>query len=475
MNVKLTERMLSTIRRFSMIEPGEKVLVAVSGGPDSVALLYALHSISKEIGISLHAAHLNHSFRGEESDADEQYVSQLAEKLEVPFTSEKIDVPAIRETLRLSPEEAARLVRYEFLERVAAEIQADRIAVGHTADDQVETVILNLLRGTGIDGLAGMPPVRNKIIRPLVEVRRSAVEEYVEHLHLHPRIDSSNLTASYTRNRIRLDLLPLLRREYNPELDTAVLRLLELARADSAYLNVEVQKALGKLVTSRKTGSVVLDAAELSALPLAVKRRVLREALREIRGGLADVGFIHVDELVRLLEAESNFEVELPGGAFARRRGGSFVLLSSKPVELPIIYCHEVKVPGATSVREIDATLVAELVSKPTELVLPRGSGEIVLDYGRISGTLVVRNWRPGDRIRPLGMHGRKKVQDIFVDGKIPREARHRIPLIADEQKVVWVAGLVMSEEVKITEATQEFLSLRARPCRTCGPRISVV
>ena len=460
----LIQSMLSTIRRYSMMETGDRVLCAVSGGPDSVALLHALWSVRDELGISLHVAHLNHCFRGAESDADAEYVRELASNIGLDCSVESIDVPELQKVLRLSTEEAARLVRYEFLERVASEVGASRIAVGHTADDQVETVLLNLLRGTGIDGLSGMPPVRGKIIRPLIEVRRSEVEAYVERHGLHPRIDATNLVAEYTRNRIRLDLLPLLRREYNPETDAAILRLAELARADAAYMNVEAEEAFNGSITQRGADSLSLDANAVQSYPLALRRRIVREAVKAVRGEIADVGFIHIEELLRLLDAGTDFKYELPGGVFVQRTRAALVLSSSRPSELPIIYCYDLAVPGETVVPEIDVRIRTEITSQAVDHARPRGSMEVVLDYEAISGKLVVRSWRPGDRIRPLGLGGSKKVQDLFVDCKIPREARHRIPLIADDEKVIWVAGLALSEQAKVTDRTRKYLIIGSAP-----------
>ena len=464
MKSNLLENILSTIRRLSMLKPGDKVLVAVSGGPDSVALLHALWSLRDELGITLYAAHLNHSFRGKESDQDAEYVAQLAGNLGVPCTVEKIDVPEIQRTLRLSPEEAARLVRYEFLERVADEIVANRIAVGHTADDQVETVLLNILRGAGIDGLSGMPPVRGRIIRPLIETRRSVVEEYVERHNLRPRIDATNLLATYARNRIRLELLPLLRREFNPEVDAAILRLSELATEDSAYLNMEAEETLARLKTGQNEQSLSLDVPGLLECRPAIRRRAIRSAVSELRGGLADIGFVHVEDLIRLLDGGKDFRYELPGGIYVERAREMLTFSSSKIAELPIIYCYELCVPGKTEVPEIGVIIEVDLSRTPIEPIRPPDSLEVVLDRDSIVGKLKVRNWEPGDRIRPLGLGGSKKIQDIFVDKKIPRAARHRVPIIADDEKVVWIAGLALSESVKVTGRTREFLVLRSMP-----------
>ncbi|HEY3297419.1 MAG TPA: tRNA lysidine(34) synthetase TilS, partial [Armatimonadota bacterium] len=267
----LQQTMLATISRFSMVHPGDKVLVALSGGPDSVTLLHALWTAREELGITLLAAHLNHSIRGRESDKDAEYASEFAASLGVECTVEKIDVPEIRKSLRLSEEETARIVRYDFLERTAANTGCSRIAVAHNADDQVETVILNVLRGTGLDGLSGMPPVRGQIIRPLIDVKRSQIEAYIEEHNLSPRTDLTNLEPKYTRNRVRLKLLPFLREEFNTNVDAAILRIAELARVDSTYLNIETESALARSATQRAEGTISIDAESIIHLPLAIR------------------------------------------------------------------------------------------------------------------------------------------------------------------------------------------------------------
>ena len=452
--------MRSTIHRYLMMDRGDKILVAVSGGPDSVALLHALLSLQSDLEISLHVAHLNHSMRGEASDEDAAYVGRLAAELKLEFTSERIDVPEIRKALRLSEEEAARVVRYDFLERTAEAVKANRIAVGHNADDQVETVLFNFLRGTGVDGLSGMPPVRGKIVRPLIEIRRAEIEKYLEEHGLSPRIDLTNLQAKYTRNRIRLELLPEIR-QYNSEVDSAILRLSELAREDSAYLNRQAEEAFDRLVKKRDDNSLSLDVSGLQLLALALRRRLIRLAARTVRGEIADIGLGHVDELLRLLDAGRDFRYELPGGVFVVRERADLSFSSCPEVEVAITYSRELPIPGKAVISEIEARIESEISHGMTDSIRPRGSAEVVLDRERIVGTVRVRNWLPGDRVQPLGMSGHKKVQDIFVDAKIPRAVRHRIPLVVDDQSILWIPCLAISEKAKTTPTTREFLILR--------------
>jgi tRNA(Ile)-lysidine synthase len=457
----LIETMLATIRRYGMMDSGEMVLAALSGGPDSVALLHSLHTLAEELGITLHAAHLNHSFRGEESDTDEEFVRTICNKLGVPCTSEKIDVPALSKVLRLSPEETARMVRYDFLDRISDKVGAQRIALGHTADDQVETVLLNLLRGSGIDGLSGMPAVRARIVRPLIDTRRTQVEEYLNSNHIIARTDSTNLTSIYSRNRVRLELLPTLRQDYNPAIDGAILRLSELAAEDSAYLCKESEERLRKIATVHKNGSIVVPAAQLGEMPLAIRRRVLRTAIAQVRGQLLNIGFTHIAEVLRLLETGVNFQNELPGGTFVKRTGSVLTISPGKPEEPEITYEYHLKSPGLTEVPEIDATIEVETGRMPVDFKFPRGSFQVVFDRMSILGILRVRNWLPGDRIRPLGLGGSKKVQDVFMDAKVPRELRYRVPILADDAGVLWVAGITVSESAKITDSSLEYLRIR--------------
>lgn len=458
-SIDFLQGMLETIHRFSMVQPGETVLVAVSGGPDSVVLLHSLLSLRTNLGIELHVAHLNHSIRGQASDSDAEFVGRLAQGLGIPATIQKIDVPTIRETLHLSMEEAARLVRYDFLEKCAMEFGAARIAVGHNADDQVETVLMNLLRGSGIGGLSGMPPVRDKIIRPLIQTRRAQIEEYLNEHSLQYITDATNLVPEYTRNRIRLQLLPMLRSEYNVELDSGILRLSELAREDNAYLEEEAASIIARTLKAESDGTIAFDPGEWSGFGLAIRRRLVRAALRRV-GGIADIGFSHVESLLDLLAGGRNFRYEFPGGVFVRRSGSRLEFLNERPLIKSVEYCRELEVPGTTPIPAIGISVRVEVADHPLEYRRPRGSRDIVLDNASVKGMLKVRNWIPGDRVRPLGLGGTKKLQDVFVDAHIPEDLRHRIPIIVDDEKVLWVAGILVSEDCRVTAATKSYIHL---------------
>jgi len=318
----LTEQALAFIRRHDLVSTGETLVVGVSGGPDSVCLLYLLVGLKEELGICLHVAHLNHMLRGAESDGDAEYVFGLANRLGVAATLGRESVKDYRKEHRLSLEEAARQVRYHFLADVAGEVGANRVAVGHTLDDQVETILMRLVRGAGALGLQGMKPLTEwesvqgkampKIIRPLLETSREKVTEYCRQHDLAPRQDSSNLSPSHLRNRIRYELMPLLR-SYNPRIDEALLRMADTLAAESDFLQQQVSLAWDKVV-AEDGGALVLGAKEFKSLHPALQRHLLREVVRRILGSLEDIEWKHIEQLRRALDLPKGKRVALPRG-----------------------------------------------------------------------------------------------------------------------------------------------------------------
>lgn len=456
----LIDNMMTTISRYRMADRGQKLLVGVSGGPDSVVLLHALHTVSDYMGFSLHAAHLDHSFRGAESDRDAVYVQDFAALLGVDSTIEKADVPAACVTLRMSSEQAAREIRYDFFQRTAVQVGADRIVVAHTADDQVETCIMNLLRGTGIDGLAGIPPVRDNIIRPLINIPRCDIEAYILRHGLHPRIDSTNLLPIYRRNKVRLELLPYLRHHYNEGIDGTLLRLAELAGDDSAYLNNEADRILAEILTFHVDDTVIISVSALRRHHISLNRRIIRQALRTLIGGIKDIGYVHVEIILDLLKAGGNFTTDLPDNIKVNRVYDDLVF-TSHVIERPIVrYSYPIQIPGDTMIPEIGVTIRTAMYDEQIEYRRPDRSDDIVVDYDSLKGDLHARTWRPGDRIDPLGLGGSKKVQDIFSDMKIPGSLRDEIPIITDSEKIIWVCGISMSETVKVNQGTNKYLRI---------------
>lgn len=447
---------LTAAKRHAMFNPGDKVLVAVSGGPDSVAMLHALHTCSAEFGISLHVAHLNHGIRGEESNLDEGFVCNLAHSLKLPVTVGKVDVPALRAEWRVGEEEAARVARLRFLHDTATELDAHKIAVGHTADDRAESVLLNIIRGCGVDGLGSIRPVNGNIVRPLIDATRADVERYIAEHALPYRIDESNADTTYTRNRVRHELLPMLESEYNPEVRSALVRLAEIAAAQSDLIEGLAESAMHEVALGG-----ALDAEMFARLPAAIQSQAIRNEIVRLKGDLTDVSFEQIESVMDALRAGGDFAVNLPSGEiFATRKGHSLRIWRREAVAVVEPFECALQVPGSTEISATGWTLHCVTIEKPVPGKLP--ADEAMIDVDSVVGTLRIRSVRPGDRIVPLGMTGSKKLQDVFVDRKVPKPERAQAAVVVDDEKLLWVVGIVASELGKVTDRTVRAIRVTA-------------
>jgi len=510
--VNLESKVLDFIQRYSLISRKELVVVGVSGGADSVCLLHVLAKWQKRLGIKLHIAHLNHQLRGAESEADAEYVSNLAGSLGIPITVDSQDVAAYRTERNCSIEEAARELRYAFLARVAKEVGANRIAIGHTRDDQVETILMHILRGTGITGLCGLAPcspmaydsqgmslpasplsLRAKrsnllVIRPLLDITREETTSYCQEHQLDPRIDSSNLSLSFFRNRLRLQLLPLLR-QYNPSVDQALLRLADIAKEDSVLIEQQAS-GLWDEVARQENNTIYLDKKQIASLPIALQRQLLRVAVTKLAGDVRDIEASHIEAARSLLNKPASKRISLPHGFICHGGYNELVItrlpsvtatfhsaIASEAWQSQLPPCpfpplsgeFPLKVPGqtvfpgwnviASIVRERATSLSSRGALSTSERT---GQSNLVahFDLRKTGMKLFVRQRRPGDRFQPLGMSMLKKLYEFMVDAKIPRSWRGRIPIVCSPQQIIWVVGWRIDDRVKTTEASQEILRL---------------
>jgi len=442
--------------KHRMFSQGDRVLAAVSGGPDSVAMLHALHTHSAEFGIRLYVAHLNHQIRGEESNLDEVFVHNLAHSFGLEAIIRRVDVPSLREELGMGVEEAARFVRYKFLRDTSTELGANKIAVGHNADDRVESVLLNVIRGAGISGLGSIRPIRGNIVRPLLDTPRKEIEQYIKENALPFRIDESNMDTSYARNRIRHELIPLLEQDYNPAIREALVKLAEIAGAQNDLITDLANAALNEIRDDSNINPVhFLD------LHKALQYQVIRAEIERLKGNLLDVGYEHVERVIEALRSGEDFTITLPSGLiYAERRGDKFSI--RKREKLPEIEPFDVPLPapGSVKIELIGLNIQADIIDSPTPGKLP--PDEALIDADSITGQLRIRSIHPGDRIVPLGMQGSKKLQDIFVDKKISKSERTRAAVVVDDEKVLWVVGVVSSERGKVTDKTRRAIHLRS-------------
>ena len=448
---------------------GATILVAVSGGPDSLALLHALVAAKNRTVIDgIAVAHFDHGLRGEESAAEAAFVADYCHTNGVPCRLGAAGSGSIAGSSRGSLQEAAREARYAFLDRTADDMGARFIATAHNRDDQIETVLINILRGTGIDGLRGIPRRNGRYIRPLLNVDRPTIEAYCAEHGLTPRRDPSNDDpAHYLRNRVRLELLPLLERDYHPSVRDSLLRLSDNAAIDSAYLDEIARDAFTSVSASYRgmgvppVSNVFLDAAALTALPHAIRRRVVRLAVERVRGTREGLTESHVELALDLAAGNPGaigFTIPTPPCRVLLHDGRlTFEIPPATDSTTP--YSIPLAIPSAI---DLDNGWTISVSLAPFEGVDEAHTA--TMDAGKIDlSTLVIRSRVDGDRIDPLGMGGKtKKLQDVFVDGKIPKRERDSWPIVADIYGVVWIPGLTQSERAKVREATAQVLYLTA-------------
>ena len=455
------------IKEYGLVAGGEKVLVAVSGGPDSVCMLKVLNNLKEILKIQLYAAHLDHCLRVGESDADAKYVGELTAKLGIPCNIEKRDVEHWHKQSKTSLEEAAREVRYRFLEEVARQVGATRVAVGHTRDDQVETTLMHYLRGAGVQGLRGLRaaapiPYGNKedgiwVVRPLLKASRRETAEYCQSHDLKPCCDPSNNDTKFLRNRIRLELIPLLR-QYNPEIDDALVRLADLAGEDADFIDEKASAACSAVAT-REGCLTCLDSGKLRILPLALQRRVFRIVLEQSYGSLRDIEASHVEALVSLLFSNTGKCVHLPGGIMATNERNRMVISGQDAPTCPwpvLDQAYGLNIPGETRLPgwRVTADLIGENFYREDDIF------SASFDLSRAGRQLTVRGRRPGDRFHPLGMAHSHKLQDFMVDSAIPRSWRDSVPIVCSPGQIIWVAGWRIDDRVKVTTGTDRVLRL---------------
>ena len=463
-----------TVRRRGLLERGDRVLVAVSGGPDSVALLRGLIELRSRYDLSLTVGHFNHGLRGAASDAEERFVAELALKAGLELRTGRMPTASVRPRGR-SLEDWCREHRYAFLDATAREIQAGKIALGHHRRDQAETVLMNLLRGSGIEGLKGILPIRDgRYIRPLLDTDPAEIRAFLESRSLSFRNDASNRDIRHLRNRIRHDLLPRLETVYNPAIVRGISRMAEIAGLENDFMESVLPEAYARAGGREGQGGVRFDIPAFLTLHEAIQNRLILLVVRRLIGAPSGLTHAHI-QLVRNLLGRSGYaEVHLAGGITATRSYDHLSFQQTADVSSPASrsqhrpsrlrrkgtdaeagFQFDVPIPGVLSLAP-GCRLRFEVagVTRP----VPTGREIACLDYERIRFPLVCRGVRTGDRIQPLGMAGTKKVRRLLLDAKVPLEERGRVPLLVDDEGVLWVAGVCLSERARVSDRTRTVL-----------------
>jgi tRNA(Ile)-lysidine synthase len=466
---QIIQRVVRTIDEYGMLASGESILVGVSGGPDSTALLHILHTLAPSYRLKLAVAHFNHGIRPGAAEDDAVFVQKMAETLRLPFFMERASVLTPTGSL----EEQARNARYAFFRALMDKHGQTKIALGHHKDDNAEAVLMNLLRGSGIKGLAGIPPTRNHgVVRPLIRLSRAEILDYLNKNRITFVEDATNKDQAYLRNRIRHHLLPLLRSTYNTNIVDILNRTAHLCREEETWLNHHLRPLLDKTVVSATNDRLELHLSVLASEPLAVQRRLIRGALNHWRGSLRRISIYHIDTLIGLIaEGSERKRMSLPYNIEAKRGANHLVfayrqrsksLVTSKSAGFSYHIADIDSLPECVDLPESNYRLIFEQLTRPE----PREpslyhSNQAWFDLDKLDFPLVIRYFKPGDRINPYGMRGTKKVKKLFIDKKIPLDQRPKIPILANGESILWIAGIRRSNEAVLTKKTTRMLRVK--------------
>ena len=454
------EKVLDTINTHNLIEKGDKIILGISGGPDSVCLLHILNRLKDVLDIKIYAAHLNHQIRGLEAQKDALYVAKLCEEMGIKYFVRSIDVPKYCEENKVSLEDGARTLRYELFYEVMQKTNANKIAIAHNMNDQAETVLMHIMRGTGLQGLRGIEYIRDKvIIRPILDIERKEIEDYCEHYNLNPRIDKTNLDPIYTRNKVRLKLIPYMQDNFNSNVIKSIVRMSNSLRSDSDYIEENALMKFEEICT------VLDDSIEIPVdlfvnLHDAIKYRILRYAIKYVLG---DTNFIDQKHILDIIELEPEKKVgkklNLPRGLFVYRKKNSIIITVKELVTEEIEFSYNVPRNGFIKIKELDMLVEAETISiEKYNLVKQESKANRWFDVAKIDGDITVRSRKSGDKIN-ISI-GNKKLKSLFIDMKIPKEERCRIPILVNNEEVMCVGTYRMSEKFKVDESTKEVLKI---------------
>ncbi|WP_077612607.1 tRNA lysidine(34) synthetase TilS [Clostridium sp. Marseille-P2415] len=447
-------KILDFIRRNRLFTPGDRVIVALSGGADSVCLLIVLNELKEELGLELKAVHVHHGLRGKEADRDSLYAGQLSKELGIAFACVRVDAALYAREHGMSVEEAGRHLRYEIFERERLAFGGTKIAVAHHADDQAETILYNLFRGTGLKGLGGMRPVRERIVRPLLSVGRGEILAYLEEKGISYCEDSTNASLDYVRNRLRSQILPSIKEQINSRAGENIVHAGEMAAKADAYLEKQAEsvlKACGKRETDA-AGTCLACKAGVEMLLTEddiIKNYVIRRMIRSVNESMKDITMTHVESAAALLSGPSGRQVDLPHGLIAVRTVSELWIKKKNQGDLVENEC-------SFPLPKLDFTVFP--YKKGQEI--PKNGCTKWFDYDKIKCALSVRYRETGDYITLAG-GGRKTVKAFMIDEKIPKEERGKIPLVADGSHVLWVIGYRISEYYKITDDTHTVIQMQ--------------
>lgn len=451
----MKETVFNNILHHNLISKGDNIVAGISGGLDSMALLMILYDLRKEFDINIIVCHVNHGVR-EEASKDQDFVRKTADKLKLDFKTIDVDMVSYGIDKGITAEEAGRELRYGFFRKVLKNAGRGKIAVAHNKNDQAETLLQRIIRGTGIDGLKGMEFRSQDIVRPILNINRSEIEEYLHSNDIEYVVDRTNLMPIYNRNKVRLELIPYIQDNFNPNIVETLWRTSHTSKIDSNYLDKMTREGYDKIVKEEGTYKVILDGIQFLSLHRSIQNRLIRLTIFNLIQNIQGISEYHVSSLVNMfLDFKTGKQMDLPNGLIARVSYNDLII-QRKKIGYNKDYYHNLSL-GENIIDQLDLKIIMKIVDKKD---IKKGSNTIYIDFNKIKGKLSLRNRRNGDKIVPLGMKGRKKVKDYFIDKKVPREKRDRIPLLADEENIIWILGYKLSDLYKISDKTEKILAI---------------
>ncbi len=461
--------MLDKVREYilenELIEKGDNILVALSGGPDSVCLLHILARLKSEFNLRLGAIHINHLLRGEEAIEDENYTKDLCKSLEVESYVERIDIATIAEKEGQSIELAGREERYKAFNKIKEKFSYDKIAVAHNSNDQAETVLMRLMRGSGLEGLTGIKTKRGDgIIRPILCLNRNEIEKYCEEYKLEPRIDKSNYEKIYNRNKVRLDILPYMKENFNEDIIDTLNRMALLLQKDNEYLEDVATTAYNKYC-EEKNNKIIVSKELFKDEKEAIITRVLKKSFKNISNSHKNFEMKHIVDIIDLSKLGTNKEIHLTNGIIAQNIYGDIIFKQRKNKE-DSIKGNEISINKEDLMSTIEFSnykVDLQIIDKKNNVEFSNNDLIKFFDYDKIEEGIIVRHRKDGDKMVPMGMKGTKKLKDIFINSKIPKENRDIIPIVCFDEKIAWVVGVKVSEQFKVTSNTKQILKITFR------------
>jgi tRNA(Ile)-lysidine synthase len=455
----MKERVLKNIREYNLIEDGDNVVIGLSGGPDSMALLYVLLEIV-EIDFNIYIAHVNHGVRGEEALADEIFVENLAKKLNLPYYSTQVNMNEYAKAKGISSEEAGRELRYGFFRKILNEIGGGKIAVAHNKNDQAETLLMRIFRGTGIDGLRGMDFISRDIIRPILNIERAEIEKYLEDKDIETRLDKTNLENIYSRNKIRLELIPYIEENFNPNIIDTLWRTSRIATIDSDFLEKHTEKIYNNMMKKRGKHSIILDRKLFLEEGRSIQQRIIRNSIIDINGSVQGITEKHIAYILNLfIDGDTGKSIDIIDNLIAKTSYEELIIEKKRKVKKKD-YLYEIPIEDTIYIGDLGLKVNTELTTVDNIDFNSIDSFTKYFDFNKINGKLYIRNRKNGDRFFPYGMEGSKKIKDYFIDEKIPKDKRDEIPILIDNENIIWIVGYRISNLYKITECTEKVLKI---------------